>query len=221
MVIVGMDETHGLGEGRYRQKNGVRRPLDIFLEHLRRGHALARGHKRTRQKAMVPHRWPCPYPGAFSSFRPTGPDPGNNNPSRSDPHPPVSRRISPGGMMTEQSAATGWGCRECSIMRRALTVRTRWAMRFWIQAPRPGPDRHVWGSCRKTACHCKGRSPARSPGPGHGLAGEEKTYELIGKMLQTIGRCLRSRMVIVGMDETLPVSRCLFIIPSNRPGSRE
>ena len=42
MVIVGMDETHGLGEGRYRQKNGVRRPLDIFLEHLRRVHALAR-----------------------------------------------------------------------------------------------------------------------------------------------------------------------------------
>ena len=42
MVIVGMDETHGLGEGRYRQKNGVRRPLDIFLEHLRRVHALDR-----------------------------------------------------------------------------------------------------------------------------------------------------------------------------------
>ncbi len=42
MVIVGMDETHGLGEGRYRQKNGVRRPLDIFLEHLQRVHALAR-----------------------------------------------------------------------------------------------------------------------------------------------------------------------------------
>ena len=42
MVIVGMDETHGLGEGRYRQKNGVRRPLDIFLEHLQRVHVLAR-----------------------------------------------------------------------------------------------------------------------------------------------------------------------------------
>ena len=34
------------------------------------------------------------------------------------------------------------------------------------------------------------------------LVGEEKTYELIGKMLGTIGQCLRSRMVIVGMDET-------------------
>ena len=42
MVIVGMDETHGLGEGRYRQRNGVRRPLDIFLDHLQRVHALAR-----------------------------------------------------------------------------------------------------------------------------------------------------------------------------------
>ena len=42
MVIVGMDETHGLGEGRYRQRNGARKPLDIFLEHLRRVHALAR-----------------------------------------------------------------------------------------------------------------------------------------------------------------------------------
>ena len=42
MVIVGMDETHGLGEGRYRQKNGPRRPLDIFLDHLQQVHALAR-----------------------------------------------------------------------------------------------------------------------------------------------------------------------------------
>lgn len=42
LVIVGMDETHGLGEGEYRRKNGVRPPLDIFLEHLQRVHALAR-----------------------------------------------------------------------------------------------------------------------------------------------------------------------------------
>lgn len=41
MVIIGMDETHGLGEGRYRQQNGPRRPLDIFLEHLQRVHDLA------------------------------------------------------------------------------------------------------------------------------------------------------------------------------------
>lgn len=41
MIIVGMDETHGLGEGRYRQQNGVRPPLDIFLEHLQRVHGLA------------------------------------------------------------------------------------------------------------------------------------------------------------------------------------
>lgn len=41
MVIVGMDETHGLGEGRYRQRNGACRPLDIFLEHLQRVHGLA------------------------------------------------------------------------------------------------------------------------------------------------------------------------------------
>ena len=41
LVIVGMDETHGLGEGQYRQKYGTRRPLDIFLDHLQRVHALA------------------------------------------------------------------------------------------------------------------------------------------------------------------------------------
>ena len=41
IVIVGMDETHGLGEGQYRQRNGLRQPLDIFLEHLQRVHALA------------------------------------------------------------------------------------------------------------------------------------------------------------------------------------
>ena len=41
LVIVGMDETHGLGEGRYRQQNGSRPPLDIFLDHLQRVDALA------------------------------------------------------------------------------------------------------------------------------------------------------------------------------------
>lgn len=41
LIIVGMDETHGLGEGQYRQRNGFRQPLDIFLEHLQRVHALA------------------------------------------------------------------------------------------------------------------------------------------------------------------------------------
>lgn len=41
LVIVGMDETHGLGQGRYRQQHGACRPLDIFLDHLQRVHALA------------------------------------------------------------------------------------------------------------------------------------------------------------------------------------
>ena len=41
LIIVGMDETHGLGEGQYRQRNGVCQPLDIFLDHLQRVHALA------------------------------------------------------------------------------------------------------------------------------------------------------------------------------------
>ena len=44
LVIVGMDETHGLGEGQYRRKNGIRQPLDIFLDHLRRVHAIAAEH---------------------------------------------------------------------------------------------------------------------------------------------------------------------------------
>ena len=41
-VIVGMDETHGLGEGRYRLLNGLRPPMEIYLEHLNRVHTLAR-----------------------------------------------------------------------------------------------------------------------------------------------------------------------------------
>ena len=40
-IIVGMDETHGLGEGRYRVLNGRRPPIEIYLEHLNRVHALA------------------------------------------------------------------------------------------------------------------------------------------------------------------------------------
>lgn len=42
LVIVGMDETNGLGAGLYRLRNGIREPLEIFLEHLRRVHGIAR-----------------------------------------------------------------------------------------------------------------------------------------------------------------------------------
>jgi hypothetical protein len=35
-LILGMDEAHGLGTGRYRQRHGDRRPLDIFNRHLAR-----------------------------------------------------------------------------------------------------------------------------------------------------------------------------------------
>lgn len=34
------------------------------------------------------------------------------------------------------------------------------------------------------------------------LVGEEETYRLIGKMLETVKACFRSRLVIIGMDET-------------------
>lgn len=43
-IIVGMDETHGLGEGRYRALYGVRPPMDIYLEHLNLVHSLAVKH---------------------------------------------------------------------------------------------------------------------------------------------------------------------------------
>ena len=38
-------------------------------------------------------------------------------------------------------------------------------------APPRDPDRHAWGNCMKTACRCKGQSPALSPEPGHADAG--------------------------------------------------
>lgn len=41
LVIVGMDETNGLGEGRYRLLNGPEDPLDIFLKHLGRVYEIA------------------------------------------------------------------------------------------------------------------------------------------------------------------------------------
>lgn len=36
MVIIGMDETHGLGQGRYREIHGDHPPMELFLEHLNR-----------------------------------------------------------------------------------------------------------------------------------------------------------------------------------------
>lgn len=36
LVIIGMDETHGLGQGRYREIHGDRPPMELFLEHLDR-----------------------------------------------------------------------------------------------------------------------------------------------------------------------------------------
>ncbi len=35
-IHLGMDETHGLGRGRYMDLNGYRRPFDIYIDHLNR-----------------------------------------------------------------------------------------------------------------------------------------------------------------------------------------
>ncbi len=46
-IHLGMDETHGLGRGRYMDLNGYRRPFDIYIDHLNRvvGECCKRGLK--------------------------------------------------------------------------------------------------------------------------------------------------------------------------------
>lgn len=43
-IIIGMDETHGLGEGNYRRLHGRHEPLEIFLQHLQKVDVLAKKH---------------------------------------------------------------------------------------------------------------------------------------------------------------------------------
>ena len=43
-IHLGMDEAHGVGTGRYRQRHGEKRPFDILNSHLRRVRQICRDH---------------------------------------------------------------------------------------------------------------------------------------------------------------------------------
>ncbi|KAJ3034010.1 hypothetical protein HDV00_005587 [Rhizophlyctis rosea] len=50
-IHIGMDEAHGVGEGRYKQMYGYKDTTDVFLEHLQRVHALC------QERGLKPMLW--------------------------------------------------------------------------------------------------------------------------------------------------------------------
>ncbi|KAJ3087438.1 hypothetical protein HK102_011102 [Quaeritorhiza haematococci] len=44
-IHIGMDEAHGIGEGRFRQIFGSKEGTEVFMEHLRRVHQICRAHE--------------------------------------------------------------------------------------------------------------------------------------------------------------------------------